>query len=55
MGPSLSNSLFLWLEFTDLVLADEDTNSILTDNANGAIQGTWWPNLETMQVAPPDD
>ena len=65
-------------------MADEDTNPILTDNTNRAIQGnvatqvvplggqignlckwchlvakfgtnasgvTWWPNLETMQVA----
>ena len=26
-------------EFTDVTLADEDTNPILTDNANRAIQG----------------
>ena len=39
-------------DFTDVTLADEDTNSILTDNANRAIQGnvassdsTWWENL----------
>ena len=41
-------------------MADEDTNSILTDNANRAIQGnasyaTWWPTLQTMQMVPPDD
>ena len=62
-------------DLTYVTLADEDTNSILTDNANRAIQGmvtmqvtnlvtkfltsssvaTWWPNLEPMQVAPPDD
>ena len=41
MGPSLSN----WLthrgfaDLTDVTMADEDTNSILTDNANRAIQG----------------
>ena len=48
-----------------MTLADEDTNSILTDNANRAFQGNvatlepsnasgaiWWPNLELMQVAP---
>ena len=28
----------LWLDLTDVTLADEDTNSILTDNANRAIQ-----------------
>ena len=27
------------VNFTDVTLADEDTNSILTDNANRAIQG----------------
>ena len=26
-------------DFTDVTLADEDTNSILADNAKGAIQG----------------
>ena len=26
-------------DLTDVTLADEDTNSILTDNANRAIQG----------------
>ena len=36
MCPSLSNSTFVKLHWT---LADEDTNSILTDNANRAIQG----------------
>ena len=38
---------------TDVTLADEDTNSILTDNAKSAIQGnvgntsytTWWATL----------
>ena len=37
----------LW-NLTDVTLADEDTNSILTDNANGAIQGNvamQWRNL----------
>ena len=44
-----------------MTLADEDTNSILTDNANRAIQGnvamhaTWWPTLETLQGTSPDD
>ena len=27
------------VDLTDVTLADEDTNSILTDNANRAIQG----------------
>ena len=35
-------------DLTDVTLADEDTNSILTDNANRAIQG----NL-VMQVTQP--
>ena len=29
----------LWLDLTDVTLADEDTNSILTDNVNRAIEG----------------
>ena len=37
-------------DLTDVTLADEDTNSILADDANRAIQD----NL-AMQVAPPDD
>ena len=28
-----------FVDLTDVTLADEDTNSILTDNANRAIQG----------------
>ena len=28
-----------FVDFTELTLAEEDTNSILTDNANRAIQG----------------
>ena len=35
----------VWLDLTDVTLADEDTNSILADNAKGAIQGN-----EAMQV-----
>ena len=35
----------LWLDLTDVTLADEDTNSILTDNAKRAIQGN-----EAMQL-----
>ena len=35
-------------DLTDVTLADEDTNSIQTDDANKAIQGN-----VAMQVAPP--
>ena len=56
----------VWLDLTDVTLADEDTNSILTNDAKRAIQGNeamqvmktnasgaiWWPNLQLMQVAP---
>ena len=35
----------VWLDLTDVTLADEDTNSILADNARRAIQGN-----EAMQV-----
>ena len=60
MGPDLSKSIHprLFADLTDMTLADEDTNSILTDNANRAIQGniasdsTWWENLQPMQVVP---
>ena len=31
--------MFFWLDLTDVTLADEDTNSILTEKANRAIQG----------------
>ena len=49
------------VDLTDVTLADEDTNSILTENADRAIEGkvasyaTWWPTLQTMQMVPPDD
>ena len=56
----------VWLDLTDVTLADEDTKSKLTDNAKRAIQGNeamqvmstyasgaiWWPNLKLIQVAP---
>ena len=40
MGLVLSNSVSepLCANLTDVTLADEDTNSILTDNANQAFQ-----------------
>ena len=62
---SLTHSL-TFVNLTDLTLADEDTNSILTDNTNIVIQGNVamqvtqpggqvcnlckWPILEPMQV-----
>ena len=43
-------------DLTDVTLADEDTNSILTDSlVTNASCATWWPNLQLMQVAPPGD
>ena len=39
MGPVVWNYVYLCADLTDVTLADEDTNSILTDNANRAIQG----------------
>ena len=45
MGPSLSNWLYVCADLTDVTLADEDTKSILADNAKSAIQGN-----EAMQV-----
>ena len=51
MGPGLSNKLTRpFADLTDVTLADEDTNSILADNDNRAIQGN-----VAMQVAPPGD
>ena len=50
MGPIIFNSMSerpCW-DLTDVTLADEDTNSIVADDANKAIQD----NL-VMQVAPP--
>ena len=50
LGPDVRH----WLretpcwDLTDVTLADEDTNSILTDNANRAIQGN-----VAMQVTQP--
>ena len=42
MGPDVRPSLTetTFADLTDVTLADEDTNSILTDNANRAIQGS---------------
>ena len=40
MGPVVSHKLtHLFADLTDVTLADEDANPILTDNANRAIQG----------------
>ena len=50
MGSSLCNKLTEtpFADLTDVTLADEDTNPILTDNANRAIQGN-----VAMQVTQP--
>ena len=62
MGPSLSNSVYLCANLTDVTLADEDTNSILTANrefqGNVAMRvtqpgGQLWN--QAMQVMPPGD
>ena len=37
MGPDVCHRVSA--DLTDVTLADEITNSMLTDNANGAIQG----------------
>ena len=51
MGLVVSNSVSKrpCADLTDVTLADEDTNSILADNDNRAIQGN-----VAMQVVPPD-
>ena len=50
MGPDVTDSLTtrLFADLIDVTLADEDTNSIPTDNANRAIQGN-----VAIQVTPP--
>ena len=49
MGLLVSNlSLRPFADLTDVTLADEDTNSILTDNANRAFRGN-----VAMQVTQP--
>ena len=50
MGSLFSNSLTEtpFADLTDVTLADEDTNSMLTDNANRAILGN-----VAMQVTQP--
>ena len=57
MGPDVSELVSLrgFADLTDVTLADEDTNSILTDNAKAMWQcneAIWWPTLQTMQVVP---
>jgi chitodextrinase len=57
MGPDVSD---VFLNLTDVTLADQATNSIPTDKANKtiqvnvAMQVTQSGALEPMQVAPPD-
>ena len=49
MGPDVRHSLQDYVaDLTDVTLADEDSNSIPTDDVNRAISGN-----VTMQVAPP--
>ena len=50
MGPDVSNSVSTrgLVDLTDVTLADEDSNSIPTDDVNRTIQGN-----VAMQVAPP--
>ena len=50
MGSSLSNYVTKppFADLTDVTLADEDTNPILTDNANRAFQG----NVATQVTQP---
>ena len=70
MGPDVRLSVRLsvtetpCVDLTDVTLADEDTNSIPTDNANGAFQGNVAMRMtqpsgqlwnQAMQVALPDD
>ena len=52
MGPDVRPSVTErpFADLTDVPLADEDTNSILTDNVNRAIQGN-----VAMQVMQPGD
>ena len=58
MIQDLSNSNS---DLTDVTLADEDSNSILTDDANRTIRGnmasgaTCWLNFKLIQVVLPDD
>ena len=49
MGPDLSNSVSarLFADLTDATLADDDSNSIPTDDVNKAILGN-----VAIQVAP---
>ena len=49
MGPDVSNSVSTrgFVDLTDVTLADEDSNSIPTDDANKAVLGN-----VAMQVAP---
>ena len=51
MGPDVSNSLSPrgFVDLTDVTLADEDSNSIPTDDVNRAFLGN-----AAMQVAPSD-
>ena len=49
-GKPVVRSMGRYADLTDVTLADEDTNSIITDNANRAIQGN-----VAMQATQPGD
>ena len=59
MSVRLSVSPTPCVDLTDVTLADDDTNPIVTDDANRAIHNNVATQvtqpLQTMQVAPPDD
>ena len=56
MGPDVSERGFA--DLTDVTLADDDKNPTLLmmignpRQCDVAIYATWWPTLQTMQVAP---
>ena len=54
MGPDVSESVSTrrCADLTDVTLADEDTNSIRTDNR--AIQGMWQRKLKKTALLEPD-
>ena len=71
LGPYVRHSLppRHFADLTDMTLADEDTNSILTDNVNAmqvmqtgdqckfatiASGASWLPNLQPIQMVPSD-
>ena len=46
MGPDIGPSIQdIFIDLTDVTLADEDANSILTDDDSNASGASWWLNL----------